>query len=283
MQNSASLYNSGVILLIAPLGWLVGVLLNLLADDLPSRTANAADRLSRPFRFPTCEYCGTRHSVWLWSGLLAFLVRGGRCEHCSAPQRLRAPLAELGLALGFAYLWTRDPSPARFFPSILVLFLFLLIAVIDIEHRLILYIVSIPSAALMLLIGALFTDHGLARTLAGGAAGFGLMAGTYLLGIGFAWLVARLRGQRLDEVAFGWGDVMLGGVVGLLTGWPGVLLAVLIAVLAGGLIGGVIVLVQLVRRRYRVFTAMPYGPFLVSGGLVIFLWGKDLADWYLGG
>ena len=266
----------------ALLGWIAGIGLNVLGDDLPLRTAGSPERFSRTVRLPSCPYCSRRYDGLLWSGLLAFLVRGGRCPHCSGHVRLRRPVVELALAVGFAYLWSRNPALGAFVPSAIVLSIFSLIAVIDIEHRLILHIVSVPSAAVVLLIGGLATDHGWGRTLLGGLAGFGIVAGMYFFGLAFAWFAARLRGRPLEEVVFGWGDVMLGGVVGLLSGWPGVWVAVLIAVLSGGAAAAAFLLLQLHRRRYTMFAALPYGPFLALGGLAVFLWGKEIAAWYLG-
>ena len=95
-------------------------------------------------------------------------------------------------------------------------------------------------------------------------------------------MVARLRGQPLDEVAFGGGDVNLGAVVGLTVGWPGVLVALVIAILAGGVYSLGYVIVQLARRRYNPYAAIPYGPFLILGALTVDLFGRQLAAWYLG-
>ncbi len=268
--------------LAAGLGWIAGIVVNLLADDLPRRTAGSPERFSRHLRLPACPYCGQPYDRLLWSGLLAFLVRGGRCPHCSGPMRLRRAVVELALAVGFAYLWSRNPTLGPFAASALVLFSFLLIAVIDIEHRLILHIVSVPSAAAMFLVGGLATDHGWGRTLLGGLAGFGIVAGMYFFGLAFAWFAARLRGRPLEDVVFGWGDVMLGGVVGVSSGWPGVWVALLIAVLSGGAAAAAFLLIQVARRRYRMFAALPYGPFLALGGLAVFLWGKEIASLYLG-
>ena len=82
-------------------------------------------------------------------------------------------------------------------------------------------------------------------------------------------------------MAFGGGDVNLAAIVGFAVGWPGVILALMIAVLLGGLFSFGYIVVQLARRRYVPYSAVPYGPFLVAGALAIYLYGKDFAAVWL--
>jgi prepilin signal peptidase PulO-like enzyme (type II secretory pathway) len=105
--------------------------------------------------------------------------------------------------------------------------------------------------------------------------------GIFLLAELFTRLLQRWRGQALEEVAFGGGDVNLAALVGLAVGWPGVLLALVIAIFAGGIFSFVFIVFQLVRRRYSPYSAVPYGPFLVIGALAIYLYGKDFAAAWL--
>jgi len=144
---------------------------------------------------------------------------------------------------------------------------FALVAVIDIEHRLILHPVSLVGAVLGAISGTVL--HGFLPTLLGGAAGFAIMLVLYLLGVVFLKWVSRRRGEPVDEVALGFGDVNLGGINGLLLGWPGIIAGLFLAILIGGLISGLYLVYQLVRRRYRAFAALPYGPFLILSVLYL--------------
>lgn len=256
-------------------GLLVGIVLNALADSLPPDEFGAR----RPPRPPRCAYCGRAHWPPLWSAVAAFLLWRGQCEHCGAPRRLRALLVELASAVGFAYLAARYGLTAQFAFSAYVVAVMILVTVTDLEHRLILRAVVYPAAGLALLAGGLV--NGWSKTLAGGAAGFGLVYVMYWLGWAFGAAIARLRGRPLEAAPLGGGDVNLAGFVGLAVGWPGVLLGLLIAVLAGGAGGLVYMIVMLIRRRYTPFSAIPYGPFLALGGLAVLIWGQELAAWYL--
>jgi prepilin signal peptidase PulO-like enzyme (type II secretory pathway) len=65
-------------------------------------------------------------------------------------------------------------------------------------------------------------------------------------------------------------------VIGLVVGWPGVVLALFIGVLVAGAFSLTVMLVQLARRRYSPYLPFPYGPFLVLGGLLVYLGGRGL-------
>ena len=145
--------------------------------------------------------------------------------------------------------------------GILWLVYFSVIVVIDLEHRLILHPVSLVGAVLGLIFGSL--AHGLVNTLIGAAAGFGIMLIFYFLGELFVRFLSKRRGEEIQEVALGFGDVNLAGVMGTLLGWPGVVGGIFLAVLLGGIVSGVFLVIQLFRKEYQAYQALPYGPFLV--------------------
>ena len=111
--------------------------------------------------------------------------------------------------------------------------------------------------------------------MTGGLAGVLLLSVMYLAGLGFSRLLAWRRGRPIEEVAFGFGDVVLGGVLGLTVGWPGILVAVVLGIFAAGIFSLGLVLVQLLRRRYAAFLAIPYGPFLVLGAAIVLYGGRE--------
>jgi leader peptidase (prepilin peptidase)/N-methyltransferase len=73
----------------------------------------------------------------------------------------------------------------------------------------------------------------------------------------------------LSEVALGFGDVNLAGVMGLLLGWPGIVLGLVLAIFLGGFVSLIYIVIMLITRRYKTFAAIPYGPFLVLGGVIL--------------
>lgn len=256
---------------LSALGLLVGIVINGLADHLPYRETSA---------WPVCRYCSQPYPPGRWSSLGAYLIGRGRCPQCAAPIPLRPVLVELAAIGLLLFLVNRLGPTTRFALSALLLAIFLLITVIDIEHRLILFVVVIPGALVAFAYGLLATDYGWQRTLIGGAVGYGSMYFVYIAGLLFSRFMAWLRKQPLDEIAFGGGDVNLAGVIGLAAGWPGIVVALLIGVAAGGLVALLVLLVALLLRRCSAFTAIPYGPFLILGAIAILIFGPELQAWY---
>lgn len=122
---------------------------------------------------------------------------------------------------------------------------FLTIAVIDLEHRLVLNRMLLAALPIALLYNVLQHGPNLASTLLGGLAGFGFFLLLALLAPG----------------AMGMGDVKLAGFIGLITGLSGVVAALFLGILAGGLAG----LVVLIRNRFRRGSTLAYAPYLVVG------------------
>ncbi len=260
---------AGVIALYALLGWVLGVVVNLLADSLPVRR--------RPHA-PRCPRCSAPRKLTAWSSLAARVAGSDRCAYCGTARGIRPVIVELVGTIGAILLVRRDPGVSALLAGAAVGFVFLLITVIDIEHRLVLHVVVVPAALVLGLLQAVDPSRGPVKTLLGGLAGAGSFYVLYLLGEAFARLLARARGRSLDEVAFGFGDVTLAGLIGLIVGWPAVVLALLIGILAAGLFSLAYVLVMLARRRYTAFTPIPYGPFLILGASLVYYGGRSLFE-----
>lgn len=242
-----------IIILIILLGWIAGWLVNYLTDVLPT---------ARRFSRPTCPNC---HTPFRWQDYLLL----GNCRSCGHRRGARTLAVQAALPVVAALLWIfprqRFPFPIAF---LLIVYL-AIVLVIDLEHRLVLHPISLFGALLGLGIG--LYRHGPVSTFFGGAAGFGIMLLFYYAGEWYVRWMAKRRGMSADEVALGFGDVNLSGILGLLLGWPGILEGLLFAIIVGGVISLGIILVTLALKRYQAFTAIPYAPFLVLSALLLYL------------
>ena len=172
----------------------------------------------------------------------------------------RGLLLELVTMLLFAYLWRHYGPSLQLVLATLYTCLFLLIFVIDLEHRLVLNVVVLPASLLALSISFISPNPGPGNALLGGALGFGL----------FALVALAYRG------GMGAGDVKLAGLIGLITGFPLVVVALAIGVLIGGLVALLLLLTKVKGRK----SYIPYAPFLVMGGMVTMLYGPEIMAWY---
>jgi leader peptidase (prepilin peptidase)/N-methyltransferase len=145
--------------------------------------------------------------------------------------------------------------------------------VIDVEHRLIMHPVS--WIGMILCFGAGWYLHGIWNSILGGFVGYLIMLAFYYLGDVFGRWLSQRRGEEYTEVALGFGDVNLSGILGLILGWPGVLVGLLLAILMGGIFSVMYIIGKLIMRRYQAFSAIPYGPFLIASA-VLLLYFKDV-------
>lgn len=238
------------------MGWVSGSLINYVADTLPvSRRLSPIGctacgqifHLKNYLLMQSCRGCGKRRSVRAW--VVQFVA------------------VFVTMAHGFV-----PPERIGFWPGTLLLIYFGVVAVIDIEHRLILYVESAVGAVLGLGIG--ITLHGVVPTMFGGLAGLAIMAGLYILGWALARLMGKIRGQIIEEEALGFSDILLGGVLGLILGWPAITLGIFFTIFIAGAGSLVILLSQLLRRKYEPFAPVAFGPYMLLAAVLLLYWPK---------
>lgn len=240
--------------LVFVLGLALGTFLNVVIHRVP----RGLSVFGSP---PACPGCGTSLSFRELVPLVSFIVRAGRCRRCGRPISWRYPLLEL--ASGSLLLLTflqRGPGPLFWHDGFLVLLL-LAVAIIDLEHHI------IPNRLLVVgLIGWVplaLLAHPVPWTLS--------ILGLAVAG-GFFFLVAVL-----SRGGMGAGDVKLAGVMGLYLGLYRVIISIFVGVVVGGLVGLLLLLLGLKRRRDYI----PFGPFLVLGGIIALFWDEAIIAWYL--
>jgi len=88
----------------------------------------------------------------------------------------------------------------------------------------------------------------------------------------FLLIVLISRGKWM-----GVGDIKLAFLMGLLLGWPNILVALFSAFFIGAIIGTGLI----AAGRKKLSSEVPFGPFLVTGTFLAMLWGGEIVDWYL--
>jgi len=246
------------------LGLATGISINYLADVLPVKR-----RLAAPF----CLSCGIGQKP------LNYFIWPRRCDTCGKRRSLRTWAVEFVFSAAALWLWNSPSESLGFFVGFVVLSFLGLVAIIDLEHRLILHPVSLVGAALGLVIGIWF--NGIRDTLLGGLFGFAIMLALYYFGAFLMGWLARRRGQVLEEDALGFGDVILSGVIGLLLGWPGIVVGLILTILIAGIVSFLYLILKMITRKYRFDMAVPYGPFLISAAILL-LYFRGFILQYLG-
>jgi leader peptidase (prepilin peptidase) / N-methyltransferase len=239
-------------------GLCLGSFLNVVIYRLP---------LGRSLWHPRSRCPRCQHSVRPWHNLpvLGWLILRGRCADCKLPIPWRYPLVELLgglLTLVAAYAF---PSPLFSLAALWFFLALLAVFFIDWDHRIIPDQISLSGAILGCLVAP--WGLGLGAALAGLAAGAGAL---FVTGLAYE----KLRGRP----GMGLGDVKLAAMLGAFLGLKGVALTVILASLVGSILGIVLIL----RRKGTGATALPFGSFLAPAGMAAMLWGERLWGWYLG-
>ena len=283
-----------IAILLGGVGILIGGVINILSDDLPAR-----QKPQMP-HYPD----GTPRPPSAWLGVAAFLTgqrespgtaaesvendQATETDEADAPDMLSAakrapskmlswrhPVTELATGIGFAAMVLGFSDESNVWAWLVYFAIMVLVTVIDVEHRLILFVVMIPSCIFAILVAIISPDGDKSTSdyLYGGLAGFGVFFVMFLGGILFMAL------SRRKGVAFGFGDVMLATLSGLILGWQAFIVATWITVFAGAAGSLLYIIVQaIIGRRYKLFTPLPYGPYIVIGTLSVLMFGEQLKD-----
>ena len=193
--------------------------------------------------------------------IFSYLWLRGRCRYCRAHIPLRLPIVEGVTGLVFGFLCWKFGLSLELVISLIYACLLIIIFVVDLENQLVLDKVVYPGMALALGFSFLWPGLGVVSSLEGGALGAAALA--------LPWVIYR-RGMGL-------GDVKLGGLMGLMTGYPLVLVAWLLAVITGGVVGAILLTFKIRKRK----DPIPFAPFLATSAMVTLLWGQVIYQWYL--
>lgn len=211
--------------------------------------------------------------------LLSFLILKGKCRYCQQKISWQYPVVEITTGALFVLLLNYELriTNYEFFTLNNILYsLFLIlnscflvvIFVYDLKHYIIPDKIIYPAIIitfLYIIFHSLFIIHNskfLIQLLfsAFGAAAF------------FLAIVLISRGKWM-----GVGDIKLAFLMGLILGWPNILVALFSAFLIGAIIG--VGLMALGKKTLK--SEVPFGPFLVTGTFLALFWGQEIVNFYV--
>lgn len=155
-----------------------------------------------------------------------------------------------GIAVA-ARMAARDATPLEVAAATIFGCVFVVLAVVDIERRVIPNRVVYPAVALALALSWVWSDREPIDALVGGV-------GAFVVGVAIRAFVGS---------GLGGGDVKMAALVGTVVGHP----AVLSAAVVTALIAGLVAVLLLVSGHATRTDSFPYGPFIAAGGLVALL------------
>jgi leader peptidase (prepilin peptidase) / N-methyltransferase len=256
------------------LGAAVGSFLNVCVDRLPAGRS-IIHRSSR------CDACQRRLTPLEMIPVVSYLVLRGRCRSCRSPIPVRVLLIEILTAVLFGFVLWIVGLNIQLCVTLFYCCLFIIIAFIDLEHKLILNKVTYPAMLITLVISLLVPLPLFSVAFLGNITFFNDI-------LHISSLLSSLLGGVIGSIiliipalifrgGMGWGDVKLAALIGFAVGFPYTIAAILIGIILGGLVAGSLLLSRIKRRK----DAIPFGPFLSIAGITTILWGQDIMNWYM--
>lgn len=239
-------------------GLAIGSFLNVLIDRLP-RGENVITGRS------VCDHCKKPLRWFELIPLLSFFLQRGQCRRCHKKLSWQYPVVELVTGLGFLVIFQGQAFEAHqglalwgawfIFSSLLVIFM------ADLKYQIIPDSMVILGIIGVLSLGQAFEAlQGPALWLSAiGAGGFFILL----------WFITKGKGMGLGDAKFAF-------LMGLILGYPNIIVACYLAFLTGALYGVILILL----RKKKLRAHIPFGPFLVLGTVIALVWGIPLIEWW---
>ncbi len=214
-----------------------------------------------------CPYC--KHTL-SWQDLIpvfSFLFLRGKCRYCQKRISWQYPLVELATAILFVLIfWHLDFGfDLAFGFWILISSFLIVIFVYDLKHFIIPDKVVFPAIIIALIFNfqfLIFNQFSIFNSLILSAIGASAF---------FLFIVLVSQGKWM-----GIGDIKLAFLMGLLLGFPYILVALFLSFLIGAIIGIGLILA----KRKTMKSEVPFGPFLVIGTFTALFLGEAIINWY---
>ena len=229
------------------LGLVIGSFLNVVIYRLPRGLGFVRGR-------SFCPKC--KHKINWFDNVpvISFLILKGHCRFCGRKISWRYPLIEL---LAGALFYLSYLSHLSFLSYLLICGL-VVIFFIDLEHQIIPDEIVIP-------LSVLFLGYRLLTNIQYLISNF-LITG--IVSFLFLYLIHLLTKGK----GMGLGDVKLAFLMGLVLGFPKIVVAFYLAFLTGAFVGVILILLSRAKLKQKI----AFGPFLVFGTIFSLLWGEKI-------
>jgi prepilin signal peptidase PulO-like enzyme (type II secretory pathway) len=194
----------------------------------------------------------------------------GKCRKCDNIISPHYPIIEIVVGLIFVFVANfysyGSASPvlsAELFRDLVILIFLTFIFLYDYKYREILNFTTILPGIVLFFLALFFGWRSWDSMLLGAAFGAGFFLFLYFISKG-GWI--------------GGGDVRLGFFMGIILGWPCVLVAFFIAYVLGAIFS--LLLIGLKKKTMKSETA--FGTYLVFGTFVAMFWCSHILEWYFG-
>ena len=213
-----------------------------------------------------CPSCGHRITALENIPVVSYLVLGGRCSACKGRISPRYPIVEALTGALSGYVVWRYGFSWQALAALFFVWAMIALAFIDLDTFYLPDDITLPLiwTGLLVNLGGLFVD--LPSAVIGAAAGYLALWSVF-------WAYKLATGKE----GMGYGDFKLLAGIGAWLGWKMLPVVILLSSFVGAIVG--ISLIVFARHGRNV--PIPFGPYLVLGGLSAMFWGDALIQYYL--
>jgi leader peptidase (prepilin peptidase) / N-methyltransferase len=253
------------IFLLIVFGLIIGSFLNMVIYRLHTRESMVWTRSH-------CVHCNHELAASDLIPVLSFLLLRGRCRYCHKPISWQYPVVEILTVVVFVLAGLKFSfvdAPLELAGVLLFSAFFIVVAVFDLKHYLILDKVIFAGAALAFMFN-LVSDIVSSAGFFHGRILSGLLGALVISGFFLAQFLLS-RGRWI-----GFGDVKFGIFLGLISGWPLCLVLLLLSYVLGAVTGIGLILAG----KKQLSSKLPFGVFLGFSAIITMLFGQELWHWY---
>jgi len=235
-------------------------------SELNGQEVAAGPRYNLMVPRSACPACG--HAIGALENvpLISYLALRGKCAGCKARISPRYPLVEALTGVLSGYIAWRYGFTWQTLALLVFVWSMIALAFIDLDTFYLPDDITLPLvwAGLLANMGGLFVD--LQSAVIGAIAGYLAL-----------WIVFWGYKLATGKDGMGYGDFKLLAAIGAWLGWKMLPVVILLSSLVGAIVG--ISLIVFARHGRNV--PIPFGPYLVLGGLIALFWGDQLLHYYL--
>lgn len=196
--------------------------------------------------------------------LVSFFLLRGTCRYCTASISWQYPLVEVSMGLLFLFFTIRA------FPSVsfllvyewIIAFCLVAVFVYDFLYKEIWDRWTTIPAVFLGICSVVFGVQSWPSIVIGVLVGAGFFLLQYVVSRG-TWI--------------GGGDIRLGVFMGVVLGWPHILVALFIAYMFGAIVSVILI----VFRKKQFASETPFGTYLALATFVTYVYGTSIIEWYI--
>lgn len=199
--------------------------------------------------------------------VISFILLKGNCRYCKTNISIQYPIVEI--FCGFLFVWLAKyynlsifEISTQYIRDIIILLLLVFIFIYDLKYMQILNRVTTIPAVILFFFSWKFGWLDWQGMLIAVFVACGFFLFQYIISKG-SWI--------------GGGDIRMGLFMGVILGWPNIILGLFLSYIIGAILSIILILLRKRNRRSQI----PFGIYLSIGTYIALFWGEKIINWYL--